>query len=43
MDGRVQPPSFCQAIMNAISTEADELKPEPRGTFEVKTGIHGGS
>jgi hypothetical protein len=25
--------------MNAISTEADELKPEPRGTFEAKTAF----
>ncbi len=37
MGGRVQPPRACQASMKAISTEADELKPEPRGTLEAKT------
>ncbi len=35
MAGKLQPPRACQAIMNAISTEAEELSPEPRGTSEV--------
>src|SRR5258706_5830408 len=39
MDGRVQPPSVCQAIIYTISTEADELKPEPRGTSDAKTAF----
>ena len=39
MGGRVQPPRVCHAIMNAISTEADELSPEPRGTSDAKTAF----
>src|SRR5260221_8458825 len=39
MDGNVQPPSVCQAIAYAISTAADELKPEPRGTSDAKTAF----
>ncbi len=35
----VQPLSVCQASRNAISTEADELRPEPRGTLEAKTAF----
>src|SRR5258706_1411899 len=39
MDGKVQPRSVCQAITFAIATEADDLKPEPRGTSDAKTAF----
>ena len=43
IEASIQPPSVCHAIMNAISTEADELKPEPRGTSEAKAAIMDGT
>src|SRR5512132_925153 len=42
MDGNVQPPRVCQAIINAISTEAEELNPEPRGTSDPYTACRPG-
>src|SRR5690349_15952912 len=42
MGGRLQPPNACHAIIKAISTEADELNPEPWGTLDAKTAFIAG-
>ena len=39
MDGNSQPPIVCHAIMYAISTDADELNPDPRGTSDANTAF----